>query len=203
MPQRHFFTVGWCKCAVIRDAGDGSMASAPRRDATLIADGRCVALVARSKGCPGLRWVTSRPGRELIPDPDLKGCAAVAVAPIRYVQRVPDCVRHCCSANRRWGVAGPGAGRVSPPWTASAAGYWSDAPDSLAHDSSAAHVGRDPNSLRMDLHGCRRVRHVCPGTRARRFFLAPHGPLRCEKIGSARIGKAQDDSSVCVGEVVI
>jgi len=32
--------------------------------------------------------------------------------------------------------------------------------------------------------------------------LAPHGPLRCEKVRSSRIEKAQDDSSGWVGKVV-
>jgi hypothetical protein len=64
MSWQNFFAVGWCECTVILDAGDGSMASAPRCDAALVADGRCAALAARRKGRPRLRWVTSRTGRE-------------------------------------------------------------------------------------------------------------------------------------------
>lgn len=196
MSYQHYFAVEWCERAVTRDAGDGSVASTPRYDATRVADSVCDSPATRSyKKRPSLRWVTSgAPVVNLMADPDLKECAAVAVA---------SCFRLRCSASLS-GCCRPERGRVSPPWTAPALGGWSGAPASLAPHSSAAPVGWDPNALRIDLHGCIRVRNVCLGNGARRISrLSPYGRLRCEKIRSARIGKAQDDWSGWVGQVAI
>lgn len=186
MSWQNFFAVGWCECAVTLDAGDGSVASTPRYDATRIADRGCTSQATRTNGRPGLRWVTSR----LCGEPDI-GCRFERVRyscsrTLSLPSRCAACVRRRGSASLQGVVTGPGTGRVSPPWTAPASGYWPDASNSLAHDSSAAHVGRDPNSLRMDLHGCRWVRHVCPGTRARRFSSRPprSATLREDQIGA-------------------
>jgi len=198
MSWQHFLAVGWCECAVTLDAGNGSVASAPRYDATRVADGGCAASATLSEERPSLRWVTSRLSRGSDTGSGFERvrgssrsirslrsrCTCLRSTPVCGVllaQARPACLRHgplqrlATGRRTRLTCARQLGG---PCWTGSELS--SNGPPKM-------------------LPGM----NVRPGTSARRFSLAPNGPLRCEKIRSARIGTAQDDSWVSVGKVVI
>ena len=186
MPWQHFVAVGWCECAVtLVDTGDGSVALAPRSDASRHAELRCACPVPRSKGRPSPRWIRSRLCPEADPGSGFEwvrsSCRRPHSLPASHARRrsmlLPSRFAECCWLNR-----GP---RVSALECFSA-GYRPDAVDALAHDNSAAEVGRDPNAVCMNLHGCSRLRHACCATRATRFSSrhSRSATLRDDQIGA-------------------